>query len=240
MVEPLYQKEIICHHCEMSYKTSRVRSSFKKPIKRDADFCAYYKDEEANPEYYVVRVCPYCGFASTESFSEGMTQVQKRQFQEKIANHWQLTDYGNKRSWEDALKCYKLALVCAQLKQEKARVISGILHHIAWLYRYQADQEQENKFLAFALESYIEVYEQEGTDRNDARLMYLIGELSRRLKRYHEAVRWFSRVVNDRSIMDAAMIQASREQWQMVREDMQRDKLAPETIEEINKEAENA
>ncbi|GIQ68421.1 DUF2225 domain-containing protein [Xylanibacillus composti] len=240
MVEPLYQKEVTCHHCGMGFKTSRVRPSFKKPVRRDTDFCAYYMDETANPEFYVVRVCPYCGFASTESFSESLTDAQKLQFQDKIANYWQITDYGGARSWEEAMKCYKLALLCAQLKKEKPRVISGILHHIAWLYRYKKNHEQESKFLEFALESYIEVYEQEGASVNDARLMYLIGELSRRLKRYNEAVRWFSRVVNDKTIMDAAMIQASREQWQMVREDMQRDKLSPEAIEEINKEAENA
>ncbi len=239
MVEPLYLKEVVCQHCEMSYKTSRVRPSFKKPVRRDADFCAYYKDEGVNPEYYVVRVCPYCGFATTESFSESMTDAQKLQFQEKIANFWQITEYGGRRTWEEAMKCYKLALLCAQLKQESPRIVSGILHHIAWLYRYKGDHEQESKFLEFALESYIQVYEQEGTDMNDARLMYLIGELSRRLKRYNEAIRWFSRVVNDRKIMDASMIQASREQWQMVREDMRRDKLSPEEIEAIHNEAEH-
>lgn len=53
---------------------------------------------------------------------------------------------------------------------------------------------------------------------NDAKLMYLIGELHRRLDEPREAVRWFSRVVQDPSIMDAAMIQASRRQWQFIRE----------------------
>jgi uncharacterized protein len=51
-------------------------------------------------------------------------------------------------------------------------------------------------------------------------LMFLIGELNKRLERYHEAVRWFSRVVNDKRIMDGAMIRASREQWHALREEM--------------------
>ena len=47
-----------------------------------------------------------------------------------------------------------------------------------------------------------------------------LGELHRRLGQYHEAVRWFGRVINDKKIVDASMIRASREMWQMIREDM--------------------
>ncbi|MNP73509.1 hypothetical protein D3C76_1702310 [compost metagenome] len=50
--------------------------------------------------------------------------------------------------------------------------------------------------------------------------MYLIGELHRRVGDYNNAVKWFSRVINDKKIMDAAMIRASREQWAVLREDM--------------------
>ncbi|MNL78852.1 hypothetical protein D3C87_2053350 [compost metagenome] len=57
-------------------------------------------------------------------------------------------------------------------------------------------------------------------DVNNAKLMYLMGELNRRLSRYNEAVKWFSRIINDRKIMDAGMIRASREQWVATREDM--------------------
>ncbi|MNC40508.1 hypothetical protein D3C75_892220 [compost metagenome] len=133
--------------------------------------------------------------------------------------NWVERDYGGERSWEDALQSYKLALLCAQIKEEKVRLISGLLHHIAWLYREKKDVEQERRFLQFALDSYIQVYETE-KEVNNARLMYLIGELNRRLSNYHEAVRWFSRVINDKSIMDSAMIRASREQWVVTREDM--------------------
>ncbi|MBE0341881.1 DUF2225 domain-containing protein, partial [Paenibacillus sp. 28ISP30-2] len=48
----------------------------------------------------------------------------------------------------------------------------------------------------------------------------LIGELHRRTGNFNEAVRWFSRVINDKNIMDAAMIRASREQWAVLREQM--------------------
>jgi len=224
MVEPLYLAKVKCLHCENTFQTSRVRSSFKKAKKTDTDFCIYF-DEHANPEYYVVRVCPFCGFAFTENFSERILPAQKQAYMERLGRHWAMQDYCGKRNWEDALRCYKLALLCAQIKEESKRIVAGILHHIAWLYRYRGEAEQEKRFLQYALEAYIHVYEREGTDVNNARLMYLIGELHRRLGDFHEAVRWFARVINNKSITDATMIHASREQWMAVREEMRAAKL---------------
>lgn len=219
MVDPLYLSKCKCIHCEKPFQSSRVRPSFKKTLRTDTDFCVHF-NEAVNPDYYVVRVCPFCGFASTENFSSKMLPWQKKLYMDRIGTQWTTKDYCGKRSWEEALQTYKLALLCAQIKEESERVIAGILHHIAWLYRIKNNAEQEKRFLEFALQSYIHVYEREGGDLNNARLMYLIGELYRRLGNFNEAVRWFARVVNNKKIEDAAMIRASREQWMAVREEM--------------------
>jgi len=219
LLEPLYKTKVKCACCDHDFQTSRLRSSFKKAIRTDSDFCAHYKDD-VNPDFYVVRVCPYCGFASTENSKTNLNPRQKDDYHRKIGSNWSTRDYGNKRTWEQALETYKLALLCAQIVGESERVIAGLLHHIAWLYRYKDNKEQEDRFLRHSLESYIRVYETEGGALNNARLMYLIGELHRRLEEYNDAVKWFGRVINDRSIVDAAMIRASREQWQALREEM--------------------
>ncbi|MFC0212737.1 DUF2225 domain-containing protein [Paenibacillus chartarius] len=223
MVEPLFTVTIHCAFCANSFMTSRVRPSFKKASKTDSDFCLHYK--EHNPDYYVVRVCPFCGFASTESFVTELTSGQKEAFKEKISKLWTMHDYGGERGWDDALATYKLGLLTAQTIGEKDRVIAGILHHIAWLYREKGDRTNEDRFLEYALDAYISVFEKEGVDLNNARLMFLIGELNRRLKRYFEAVKWFARVVNDKKIMDSGMIRASREAWMTTREDMLAEQL---------------
>lgn len=233
MVEPLFQAKIRCVCCEHEYLSSRVRPSFKKSLRSDSDFCMYYK-EEVNPDYYVVRVCPICGFATTENALQELNARQKESYMKMIGKSWTTRDYGGQRTWEQALDCYKLALLCAQAVGEKDRVVAGILHHIAWLYRSRNQEEQELRFLRFALDAYIKVYELEGVNINNARLMFLIGELYRRLDEPYEAVKWFARVVNDKRIMDAAMIRASREAWQNLREDMAAKKLEmPEDIEQI-------
>ncbi|MCK8489298.1 DUF2225 domain-containing protein [Paenibacillus sp. MBLB2552] len=217
-LEPLYQIKVTCIHCENEFSTSRVRPSFKRATRTDTDFCGYYQKE--NPDYYVVRVCPSCGFASTENSASRLTDRQNALFEDAIASRFNKKSYGGHRDWDTALETYKLALICAQTIGETDRIIASLLHHIAWLYRYQSNVEQEKRFLEFALEAYIRVYENEGVGGSDARLMYLIGELYRRVGNYNDAVKWFGRVINDKRIVDAAMIRASREQWALLREEM--------------------
>lgn len=222
-LEPLYSIKIACYYCEHEFNSSRVRPSFKKAIRTDSDFCSYYKDE--NPDYYVVRVCPKCGFASTENSTERLNDSQKKRFADKISSRWIERDFNGHREWEAALETYKLALLVAQTIGEKERIVASLLHHIAWLYRYRGDEEQEHRFLKYSLDSYIKVYELEGVGANNARLLYLIGEMNRRIGEFSQAVKWFSRVINDKNIIDAAMIRASREQWGVLREQMLARKL---------------
>lgn len=232
-MEPLYQVLVVCPQCEGEYQTSRVRPSFKRASDTDTDFCKHYKEGNENPDYYVVKVCPHCGFAFSESFLNRWDERKKELFRQRVSSTWQGRDFGGKRTLEDAMDAYKLALVCAQITGESDRVIAGLLHHIACLYRYLGDEEGEKRFLRHALDAYIGVYERGEDEANRARLMYLIGELHRRLKEYHEAVRWFGRVINDKSIMDAGMIRACRDGWARAREDMLAEQMElPEEMEE--------
>lgn len=217
-IDPLFQITTACVCCEKKFETSRVRPSFKQTVRRDTDFCAHYKNE--NPDFYVVRVCPHCGFAFTENSAGKLTAEQRSRFEEKVGLAAKKKDYGSKRTLEAAMDTYKLALICAQVVGDKERIVASLLHHIAWLYRYANNEEQERRFIGFARDSYVRVYETESAGPSDARLMFLIGELCRRMGEFNEAVRWFSRVINDNRIMDAAMIRASREQWATLREEM--------------------
>lgn len=230
-LDPLYRITVNCLCCESSFQTSRVRMSFKKAVHTDSDFCAHYRS--VNPDYYVVRVCPRCGFAFSENFNTKLTKEKKERFNEQIGRKRTThRDYGGERSREEALQCYKLGLLSAQVIGEKDRIIAGLLHHIAWIYRYDRNEEQEKRFLQHALDAYTRVYETELDAINNAKLLYMLGELNRRLQHDQEAVQWFSRVVHDKSIMDAAMIRASREQWQLLR--AERGETAAEVDAKLN------
>ncbi|REK75661.1 DUF2225 domain-containing protein [Paenibacillus paeoniae] len=217
-MEPLYESKISCICCETIYQSTRVRPSFKRASAVDSDFCGHY-DNGINPDYYVVRICPSCGFASTENGLDKLSDLQKNNYYERIGNTWRGQSFSGERTAEQAMGSYKLGLLTAQVTGAKDRVVAGLLHHIAWLYRYEKNEVEEQRFLKFALDAYIRVFETEGVSVNNAKLMYLIGELNRRTGELNEAVKWFSRVVNDKKIMDAAMIRASREQWQLIRQE---------------------
>jgi len=216
-LDPLYQSQVDCPCCETTFEITKVRPSFKNPSKVDSDFCGYYK-HGTNPDYYVVRICSKCGFAFTENSFERLTEEQKQKYFQEIGKHWTTQYFHGERTIEQALISYKRSLMIGQLLGASHSVIAGILHHIAWLYRYSQDEHNEQKFLQFALDRYIVVYELEDNSDVNARLLFIIGELYNRTKQYSDAVKWFSRVVNDKRIMDAGMIRASREQWKEIGE----------------------
>lgn len=97
-LEPLYKIKVTCTYCENEFQTSRVRPSFKRSMRNDTDFCSYYKNE--NPDYYVVRICPSCGFASTENSVDRLNEVQRAKFREIISSRFVKKDYGGQRDWK--------------------------------------------------------------------------------------------------------------------------------------------
>ncbi|MCM3338882.1 DUF2225 domain-containing protein [Paenibacillus sp. MER TA 81-3] len=229
-VEPLYLLQVECPYCKNTFQSSRVRSRFKKPIHIDSDFCPHFGEDKVNPDFYVVRVCPECGCASTENSLKQWLPTHRKDFEEVVASQWKSREYAGERTWEQALETYKLALLTAQTIGESKRVVAGLLHHIAWLYRYRNDTKNELRYLRFALDSYISVFEHEWRDQNDARLIYIIGELYRRLGELNEAAKCFGRIIHDKHIMDAAMIRAAREQWAAIREQMAEEGNTPPVV----------
>lgn len=224
-VDPLYQLKATCPACEQTFQTSRIRPSFKKVVRTDSDFCIHYADPDLNPDYYVVEVCEHCGCSTTKHAMKNWDERRRTLFEENIASQWQPRSYGGKRSWKEALESYQLALITAQTIGESKRVIAGLLHHIAWLYRYQGNHEHEERYLRNALNAYHEVYERESDELNDAKLIFITGELHRRLREYSEAALCFSRIIHDKKIMDAAIIRNARDQWVVMREEMKALKL---------------
>ena len=211
MLEPLYQKTIVCDQCKAQFITSKVRSSTVRVARTDSDFCAHYKD--INPNFYEVRVCPKCGNATTEKFSVPFNNVSRTIFLDKIGNQWRTKDFGGERTKEEALQAYKLALINAQIRGERDVIIAQLCHHIGWLYRYDEMFEEEKRFLGLALKSYMQAYVNEKSDIHLAKLMYVIGDLHARTGDSGEAIRWFGKVINDKTAVDPALVQMARDRW---------------------------
>ena len=93
---------------------------------------------------------------------------------------------------------YKIAIYTAGLIDSKDSYIAGLALKTAWLYRYTKD-ENEKKYLEMALKYYTEAYNKENfpvNNMDELTVIYLIGEISRRLEMYDQSIYWFSKVVS--------------------------------------------
>ncbi|WLR55741.1 DUF2225 domain-containing protein [Mesobacillus subterraneus] len=222
-IEPLYDKKYHCEMCEQSFTTKKVRSRFVKVLRFDTDFAPIYADGFENPNFYYVNVCPNCGYSFTDDFKTYFPPGGKKLIQDKICNQWAHHNYGDKRTVQEAMNTLKLAAYSSTLKKEKHIVSAGLYIRLAWLYRSIENHEQEMRFLKLALKEYTESYstgDYKGTQVSELRLMYLIGDLARRLDQTQDAVRFFSKVIEkQRQSVEPQIIQLAKDRWHEMREE---------------------
>jgi uncharacterized protein (DUF2225 family) len=229
-LEPYYEKKIACPYCEVSYSTRKVRSRVANPYKIDTDFCPRYKADQINPLYYNVNVCHSCGYSFNDKFYSFFPPGAKEEIQDKIVRSWRGQDYSNERDFEKAVETYKLAIYCAELKREKPIVLAGLCMRLAWLYRYQEDAVNETRFLQLALKKYEDQLMGSSSfdpDMSEMKVIYLVGEIQRRLGMDTEAVKSFSSVVNHRNkLVEKNVVNMARERWDEIREKRDKEKQA--------------
>jgi uncharacterized protein len=218
----LYEIEIKCPVCEHTYKTAKLRSKYIIIEKHDSDFCSYYKDEKHNPLFYYVNVCPFCGYSHSDEFSPTFKPYTLNNIQQKICNQWEKQNYCLERTYQEAINTYKLGIFSAILKQEKHINLAGLYLRLAWLYRTYEKNEQEERFIALALEEYISSYMKEdytGTDMSEFRVLYLIGELSRRMNNENQAVLYFSKIIEQqKKAMEKYIVEMAKDRWYEIRD----------------------
>lgn len=227
-LSPLYDKSVECIFCHHEFKTKKVRSRFARPLKTDADFCQYYETDEQNPILYFINVCPECGFAFSENTTPYFPRGTREVILAQVTSRWNKLNFCGVRTINQAIHTYKLALLSSTLKKEKHIVCAGICLRLAWLYRMINIKEQELRFMRLALAEYLESYSEgdyEKSNSSELNVLYLIGELNRRLGNYFEAVRFFSRVVNHPARdTDPKYVKLSREQWQITKHQYEEEK----------------
>lgn len=219
---PLYDKEFKCSLCNKTFTSKKVRTRFVKTIEFDSDFCPTYSSDDANPLLYYVKVCPHCGFSFSDDFNPYYPPGTKEIIIEKVCNQWVPHDFSRERDIHQAISTYKLASYCGTLKKEKHITMSGIYMRLAWLYRSLQNNVQERRFMNLALHEYMESYmsdDYRGTQVTDIRLLYIIGELSRRTEHIEQAVKYFSKVIEkQKNTTETKIVEMAKERWQEIRE----------------------
>lgn len=226
-VEPIYDKKYECIICNGSFTTKKFRSRFIKVTSYDTDFCPNYSSEDLNPILYNVNVCPHCGYSSTDDFMPYFPPEAIRDIHAKVCEQWVPHDFGQKRTISSALKTYKLAAYCGSLKKEKHITLAGIYARLAWLYRIDKNNDQEQRFLKLAANEYLQSYmtdDFKGTQVSEVKLLYLIGELSRRTHQIDQAKQFFSKVMERQDQTEARIVEMTRERWHEIREAQKTEK----------------
>ncbi len=219
MNDSLYSKKITCPICNEQFLTMQTKINSCRVKKRDEDFCTHYKG--INPTYYEIYVCPGCAYSATENSFESIEEVDIELLREAFLGRKVSKNFCNERTLEDAIAACKLAIHTAESRKAGAGVLGGLCLKLAWLYRF-AEDEQEYKFLDYALRYYLEAYETEKMplgNLDEITVMYLIGELSRRLGKYNDAAAWFGKVIMnpDRS-QNMRIDKLAREQLSLTKE----------------------
>jgi uncharacterized protein (DUF2225 family) len=220
----LFDKNVTCMVCQHSYKTKKVRSRFIRALRSDSDFCPYYEDEENSPLYYYVSVCPKCGYSMSDEFSTYFPPKSIEAIKDSITSQWTEKNYGEKRSLKSAIEAYKLAIYCATLKKEKHIILAGLYMRLVWIYRKVNFHEQELRFIKLAISGYVQSYSNDdfkSTDMSEIKLLYLIGELYRRLGDEKLAMVYLSKVIHRKEEkVEKRMIEMARDSWSEIRENL--------------------
>ncbi len=229
-LEPLYDKKVSCPYCGKMFTSKKVRSRFVKPLKVDSDFGPLFAaNDENNPLYYYVNVCPECGVFFSEDFSKNIGQTARKAVQQQITDKMDTsTDYWGKRDFDKAVRAYKLAIYTGQLVKEKHIVFANLCIRIAWLQRAVNNKEEEMRFLQLAVSEFENSYIHSDFNHettSEISILYLIGELNRKLGNYTEAVKYFTTVIEhpDRSRY-VKYVNLAREQWKAAVEEYREQK----------------
>lgn len=192
----LFDKQIICPVCNSHFKTKTVKSKSPRVISKDSDFFIRYS--VVNPYFYDVLLCNSCGYAALRSDFDNIKTYKKELVFSNVTPKWKPREYPDILDEKMAIERYKLALLNALLLDLADSTKAMISLKIAWMHRMLNNTDQEKVFLGQALDGFNNAYIYEvfpiyGLQRDS--LMYLLGELNRKLGNYPEALQWFSKTI---------------------------------------------
>lgn len=192
----IFLKEINCPVCENSFKTPVVKAKSPRIASKDSDLFIRYT--AVNPYFYEVWLCPNCGYAALKTDFEKIKTYQKKLVKERITTKWINREYNLPFAENIAIERYKLALVNSIMSEGNFSTKAIICLRIAWLYRLLEDETNEINYIKQSLSAFNEAYSKEnlpiyGLDRFS--IMFLIGELNRRIGEDTIALKWLSEVI---------------------------------------------
>lgn len=207
----VYDRTISCPVCTCDIKFKSVKSRQLKLEKIDLDLRPIY--DLLDPALYDVIACNTCGYAALKKVFHKITPLKQKLFKERVAKQFIGKPYPESYTYDIAIERYKLALYDAIIIDTKDSEKAYICLKISWLYRgfYESVENlpddgdrialyktSELAFMKHAVDGFKIAYEKENfpvLDLDEITIVFLIGELSRRLGEFDEANKWLSQVI---------------------------------------------
>ena len=232
-LNPIYNSTLTCPVCVKKIEVTKVRSRFVKLISQDEDFCPYY--ETYNPLLYEAWVCKHCGYAAHSTVFEEAGSNDRSQVLQNIKPRWTSRDFTGERDINRALEAFKLVLYNLQVRGAPLSEFGKICLRIAWMYRYKGEWVNEYKYLKYSYDYYKKSFSQEYLSNkklDEYTLMYILGELARRLELFDEAMQWFGKLISasanpkEKSKIQPRLIEMTKDQIHITREKMKKKDIA--------------
>lgn len=230
MSSALWNKKMICPFCSKEFETTRLRASAIRVKEKWTDFGSLY--DGPSPTVYSITACSHCMVAARneefEKFNAGyepkLMEFSKRA-RATAASKAELFALGE-LSVEQSVKRHELAIACHKMRAHaEAGELAGLYLHIVWMYRSNGQPEQERKYLQPAMEAYKEFYEKGSKlpeKLGEPGVVYLIGELYRRMGNYREARVYYAKALGSKELEAFPNIESLlREQMLVAKEQME-------------------
>ena len=216
----LYTLERTCPVCGQTTRVVKYKSRLNAE-RTDADLCIHYKD--FNPYLYRIWACEHCGYAADE---RRFIKPMPERTQEKLYNFLHEADLAmpfiEERSTETAVSYIQMAILFSELADPSLNRRAGLYLTMAWIYRYDGDDDKEQEALGKAVELYEQSLDTEGypVDKmSDSMATYLTGAIHFMRKDYDRATPHLSRIISNRDLKTSApqLYEKARDMWQEIK-----------------------
>ena len=193
----LMLKSYTCPLCGREFKAQKIRNSKLALSHTDSDMRNHYKGIE--PLYYDVLTCPECLYSAlAETFDkpdktgDGLKELLSEQKQGIVIRT------GADMDTLSLFAGYYLALLCAPYCFFAHALAAAKLYlKLSWLYADCGDKGMEDECAKKALQTYIDVYENEDmTGSLEQQLCLIIGELSYKAGEMKNAINFLFKAKN--------------------------------------------
>jgi uncharacterized protein (DUF2225 family) len=206
----LYDRKLTCPVCDRTFYSRSVKGGKVRLLKTELDLRPIY--DKLDPSLYDILLCNTCGYASLGKSFNQVTSYGKKYLREKVSTQYRGKQEPKVYTYEYAIDRYKMALYDGIIMKISDLEKAYLSLKIAWLYRGFGEveakknnldkkaecQDNEVLFLKNARDGFNLAINEDMSPAfgiNEVTAKFLIGETSRRIGEFDEAVKWANEVI---------------------------------------------